>query len=411
MKKVLVIGGISAAVLIAVGVGIYFLMPHIPPKRSFYGVGLCAEVQDLVSDIATIEEYVKDDPALREDLGAKQELLDVKFQELVAKGEDCTGLLHTAYIYKRDDILHKLLELGIDVNGYDQFGATVLHRAAGNGDIEKLKLFIEYGANVNKLDMGGTPVIEAAVMGGADTVALLIENGVDIRQQNDFGMTPLHVAVLSNKEDVARLLLKNGVSVDVTDKFGRTPLFYTTYAFIGTEEIVKEDRRALAELLIAHKADVMKRDQFNETPLHAAALWGADPIVSILLARDADIEAQDARGFTPLFMAALGSGKMGASAFEVLRLHKARMDYVTQDGVTLLHVTTFPDIAKRLIENGISVNVRDKAGFTPLDYASTRELSNLYAVSYLGVIPYNIFRNDAMVAFLTEAGAVSGASK
>ena len=148
----------------------------------------------------------------------------------------------------------------------------------------------------------------------------------------------------------------------------------------------------------------MARDHYNETPLHAAALWGSYAVLESFIDHGADIEAQDARGFTPLFMAALGSGKTKNSTFSILMTHQAKVDHIAKNGTTVLHVAMRPDIAQVAFDMGIGVNVQDNTGLTPLDYASGSDRNLLYAVSYLGVIPYNLFSNDEIRNFLKQHG-------
>lgn len=415
MKKAFLIGIATTALLIAAIAGLYYtLRPH--KARSFFGHGPVAEVQQLMSEIPTLREYSERDPEtlrnsgldaaeLKESLKTKESLLQQKIQKLLASGEDVSQLLGTAYTYRHYDIIDLLLKSGVNINTpYRESGITVLHMAAMKGDLDMLNYFIEHGADVNATDSAGIPVLQTAIMGGPETIKLLIERGADVTK-ND--ATLLHFAVLMNKEEIVRMFLKHGASVSAVDTLGRTPLFYATYAFIGDQGLEYEDRVKIAELLIAHKASVTVRDNYNETPLHAAALWASNTIVSLLIRHGAEIEALDKRGFTPLFMAALGSGKTKSNTFGLLRTHNANINHTNKDGVTVLHVAMRPDVAQAALDKGININVQDSEGLTPLDYASGSDRNLLYSVSYLGVIPYNLFRNDEIVSFLKKAGAKS----
>jgi ankyrin repeat protein len=412
IKKILI--SLSTTILIAaVGVGLYYTLR--PQKaRSYFGYGPIAEVQELMSDIPTLREYSERDPEtlrssglnaaeLKESLKTKETLLQQSIKKLLSRGEDVSQLLGTAYIYRHYDVIDLLLKSGVDINTpYKDGGATVLHMAAFKGDLDMLNSLIEHGADVNAIDYGGIPVLQFAVTGGAETVALLIKHGADVTKNNT---TLLHFAVLMNKENIVRLFLQHGASVHTIDTLGRTPLYWTTYAFIGDQGLEHEDRVKIAELLIAHNASITVRDNYDETPLHAAALWGSDAIASLLIRDGADIEAQDKRGFTPLFMAALGSGKIKSNTFGLLRTHNANINHTTKDGVTVLHVATRPDVAQAALDKEININVQDSEGLTPLDYASGFDRNLLYSISYLGVIPYNLFKNDEIVSFLKEVGA------
>lgn len=60
----------------------------------------------------------------------------------------------------------------------------------------------------------------------------------------------------------------------------------------------------IAELLIAHGANVNARDSGGETPLFVAAHWNDTEWIRVLLDHGAEIEAKDERGNTPVFEAA-----------------------------------------------------------------------------------------------------------
>ena len=48
----------------------------------------------------------------------------------------------------------------------------------------------------------------------------------------------------------------------------------------------------IAQLLIAHKADIEARNKYNNTPLHLAALYNSTEIAQLLITHKADIEAR-----------------------------------------------------------------------------------------------------------------------
>ena len=69
-----------------------------------------------------------------------------------------------------------LLEAGAKVNVAQQSGATPLHSAAQNGNIELLIVLLEAGAEVNaRMEGGKTPANLAAEKGFSDIAKILSE--------------------------------------------------------------------------------------------------------------------------------------------------------------------------------------------------------------------------------------------
>ena len=94
----------------------------------------------------------------------------------------------------------------------------------------------------------------------------------------------------------------------------------------------------MAELLLAHEADVNAKDNEDETPLHVVAARGRakeKDMVKLLLAKGGEINAKNKDGDTPLLLAA---------------------KYCTGD----------ISMAEFLIAKGADLNAKDKKGYTTL---------------------------------------------
>ncbi len=168
---------------------------------------------------------------------------------------------------------------------------------------------------------------------------LIDKEGINGKDDDD-GYTPLHLAVRFQPEAVASLI-KAGADVNVED------------------------------------------DMHNETPLHLAAALQPNVIVTLLNA-GADATAKSSNGSTPLHLLNSLEG--------IAPLIKAGADVnaTNNDGWTLLHVAAAyqPNFITTLIAVGADVNIKDKQGKKPIDYAKNDETKALLAAPAITNPPF-----------------------
>jgi len=251
----------------------------------------------------------------------------------------------------------------------DAMGMTTLHRAAQDGDVERVRQQLAAGkADVNvrvrsnerrSPEWGSTPLHYAVRDGHADVVKLLIDNGADVNAANDRGVTPLHRAIACDGA-MAKLLIERGAKVEAADERGRTPLHWA--AVDGTPE-------AMTALVDAGSPIALPEHE-GRAPLHAAAVAGNESAVKALIARGASADVADRLGKTPLHLAAR-NGSDGVVA--ALLAGGAKADVQDTFGVTPLQDAArgnAPAVASRLLEAGANPMLADAYGSTPLHVAA-----------------------------------------
>jgi ankyrin repeat protein len=166
---------------------------------------------------------------------------DLRKVELLLEGCGCLGeritkQLDPSAIYwvisgKNSDILHKLLEHGLDPNTapVPRCG-TPLEIAIERRNAEIVKTLLKHGANLNisfgKLSY--TPLQVASKNGSREIVELLLEHGADVNvpPAKRHGATALQFAAMKGLLEVAFLLIENGADVNAppAEVGGRTAL-------------------------------------------------------------------------------------------------------------------------------------------------------------------------------------------
>src|SRR6266700_3994338 len=88
----------------------------------------------------------------------------------------------------------KLIAQKVDINATGPDGATALHWAAHNNDIDLVDRLIAAGAKAKTVNnYGSTPLSEAAITGNAALIAKLLKAGADPDSPNADGETALMI--------------------------------------------------------------------------------------------------------------------------------------------------------------------------------------------------------------------------
>jgi hypothetical protein len=113
------------------------------------------------------------------------------------------------------------------LTGCSSTNTTPLTKAAGEGDLDTVRILLEQGVDVDgKSFLVGnelTALHWAAYNGRTDIVRILLEAGADMNFKDVVGYTPLHYGAYYNYIGVVSLLVEAGAKPDVVSQFG-TPL-------------------------------------------------------------------------------------------------------------------------------------------------------------------------------------------
>jgi ankyrin repeat protein len=132
-----------------------------------------------------------------------------------------------------------LLRRGARPLTFDIYGLSPLHKAAGFGSSETLKVLLVKGKvepNLRTTDVTAplehesrpslheTALHIAARVGQPRAASLLLAAGADTNIQNRVGDVPLHCCCRRNKFKDTRMLLRAGALTDIRNHAGKTPV-------------------------------------------------------------------------------------------------------------------------------------------------------------------------------------------
>lgn len=162
-----------------------------------------------------------------------------------------------------------------------------LMNAVQEGNLEKVRTFLDKGADVNaKTYQDFTALMSASFYGHLKIVELLLDSGADIDAKDENDRTALIWASCQGKLEVVSLLKARGAD--------------DNKALI---EASKECKLEDVKSLLASGADVNAKDDLGNTAMMHASYWGHAEVVEILLDNGADINAKDDLGNTAMILA------------------------------------------------------------------------------------------------------------
>jgi ankyrin repeat protein len=192
-----------------------------------------------------------------------------------------------------------LLEQGFDLNE-TQGERVPLFLALKFSDVEIIRFLTNTDINFRYRNFENENALHiAARYNRKETLAILLEQGIDINSGDSFGLTPLHFAASTSGENV-RYLLENSAAAAARDLSRRVPLHFAAGS---------QTKEAIVHLLTSG-ADINVRDENGLTPLHYAMMRrNLDlEVIKLLLSAGADPNTSTKDGLTPLNFAKYYNG-------------------------------------------------------------------------------------------------------
>ena len=181
---------------------------------------------------------------------------------------------------------------------YATCSEAVWKDAAIAGNIATVQGCLESNMDIDLVVDGYTALQQASWKGHTELVNFLLDRGADANLGDSLNRRPLYFAIINKHYNTVRVLLtKRADPLLADDNCGCAPLHWAT----------RVGRTDMAELLLAHGAEVDQVDSNGHTSLHEAAWLNSIDLAKLLLAHGADPSAQstkdDGLGSSPLHFA------------------------------------------------------------------------------------------------------------
>jgi ankyrin repeat protein len=255
---------------------------------------------------------------------------------------------------------------------------TPLLYAARDGRVASARILLAAGAEIDHADANGiTPLLMAITNNHVDTARYLIDQGASVKAVDWYGRTPLWAAIELRNMDVDSSTFENGVDRGPALELIKVLLDKGVDINARTKEVPPVRRQMLHVT-----GDLSWVDLTGQTPFLRASLAADLEVMRLLLAHGADPKIRAHAG-TSALMAAAGVNWVVDQTWDegpAARLEAVKLCYDLGLGVNdtnSMGITAVmgaanrgsDDIIEFLVSKGAKLDVKDKEGRTPLNWA------------------------------------------
>lgn len=269
--------------------------------------------------------------------------------QAASKAQGGRSAIVNAVEQRKHRILEQLLDGG--ARAEPQIEAGMLRTAAQNRDIESLALLLQYGMDANALDREGvTPLFAATQASCFESAKMLLKHSADVNlSAGPDSETPLALAARENQIDFVQLFLSNGGDVNLVMDNGSTTLVQAMNKIVSPK---------LVDLLLASGGDPNAKTAEGTTALFQAIQANRVDLMTVLLDHGANPNLPGPKH--PLWPSTYKPKCLA------LMLARGADTKKTPGVMELASSLKNLESVKILIEAGVSPNIRKDGVYTPL---------------------------------------------
>ena len=282
--------------------------------------------------------------------------------------DDVTEQLFEAVRKNELDTAARLLRdkgSGVDVNQMTSTSVTALYIAMENQNAAMVRMLIQNGADVNAASYCHLyctyekPIVTAARLQNEELVEMILNSGCLMEGSESYreGKTALQWAASHGNLAMAELLLAHGADINWIGMYFHTAVHYATIA----------DKPAMVRWLLDRGAEININGD-GRTPLHIAAVRGNEEIVRALVEHSARLDTRDNFNFTPISLACL-RGHLNIAKY-LMDARPADVGYDLPECLRKAAESGHVSVVWYLLDRGADVNVPNPAGETALGLAA-----------------------------------------
>jgi ankyrin repeat protein len=260
----------------------------------------------------------------------------------------------------KSEIVKAYIDIGIDVNAYNDFKENALTKAAEGNHVSILEILLAAGARIDDKDNSGdTPLQTAINWKNTEAAKYLVEKGANLNVLNQSSKTPLTRVMDDGNTEMFDFLLENGAN----------PNFAEEKYLSAINNAVSENYYNpyfLDKLLAANANPDTLVNNCQDTLLILAIRKHYNDIAEKLLKKGASPNLENLYGWTP-YMVALLEGNMHFAQ----KIKRFGFDGKGSKTVLYIQACTNENWSevKKYISEGLNIDTASQDGRTGLMYA------------------------------------------